>query len=582
MRAARPATSRGPRLVVLLIGLALIPLVGVGSVAWTQYDSARSSRDLADQISTSMDELAQLEAVRLALVDERLWNIAHAGTEEIGLPFDLVRQLAGLDVEEQRDRARTEVDVLLADGIGAPFADDALTVRDGFESPGWRTQGPVHEALDDRIADQSSAIRRSLLTTANGVAGAGDVIVALRVSETASDARIEFTFQVLSYLRIAFADFFDTDPEVLVAAGERDRVGAAIGTLDELLLEQSTTRAALDELLEAPDFTAFDSAWVAVVEQLIAGGEGEATFDDAVQRLNAAGATITMGAATFDDFERLTAAATDDVERAGADVAAAGGVDFRNTMVLLVVLVAIAVAIAAAITRYIARPMTRLAAAAERLGLDDELSIERNGPAEVRDVADALRRAATGLARVERLEHQASHDGLTGVPTRERVLTHLERALVRQQRAAGFGAFAFVDIDHFKDVNDRLGHQVGDHVLITIAERLAALLGPSDTLGRYGGDEFVIVLESIESIEQAKTLADRMVAAVSEPIELGDLAPEADARTVTSTVSIGIAPFGEDPVDCAEIVRLADAATYAAKQMGRDRAVLAPDTLLVP
>ncbi|MEM9745289.1 MAG: GGDEF domain-containing protein, partial [Actinomycetota bacterium] len=151
-------------------------------------------------------------------------------------------------------------------------------------------------------------------------------------------------------------------------------------------------------------------------------------------------------------------------------------------------------------------------------------------------------------------------------------------AIVRQRQVGGFGAFMFVDLDHFKNVNDPHGHQVGDLVLTTVAARLGAALEMDDDIGRYGGDEFVAVVESVDSTESARLLAERIVETVSAPIDLSEVAAHAgvhsSVESLVVTVSVGVAEFGPDTTTVDDVIRWADAATYAAKDAGRNRAIV--------
>ncbi|MEM9040759.1 MAG: sensor domain-containing diguanylate cyclase [Actinomycetota bacterium] len=578
MSTEEQSRARGPRLIVLLLGLAVLPLLGVASVGWSEYENARSSRMLADDVSEGMNEVSALDEVRLALTDERLWNVAYAGIEDLGLPFDLVVEISGLDVEDERTAARRRVDELVLGGAARPYRDEIVATRLAYDTPAWRTLGAEHERLDDEISTVNEEKRRELLSAATDVPGAGDVVLALGVSDAASTARMEYRYQVLSYVRIGFADFFDQQPDLLASAGERDRVGSALGLVDALLPSGSPTRGALDQVGSSPQLAEFDAAWVDAFERIVNGDAGVDGAGDAIARLVAAGETLQTGVAAFGDFDRLTEVATDEARRAGLTAADASEVDFRNSVLVLAVLAVLAVVIAGVLTRYIARPMTRLAAAAERLGDGSDVSIHRRGPAEVRHVADALDRAARGLAQVERLEHEATHDDLTGVATRRLVERRLGQAIVRQRRAGGFGAFMFVDLDHFKTVNDTYGHQVGDLVLTTVAARLGAALEMDDDIGRYGGDEFVVVAQSVDSTDEARHLAERIVDTVSAPIDLSEAAAHvgvhSSVESLAVTVSVGVAEFGRDTTTVDDVIRWADAATYAAKDAGRNRAVV--------
>jgi diguanylate cyclase (GGDEF)-like protein/PAS domain S-box-containing protein len=163
------------------------------------------------------------------------------------------------------------------------------------------------------------------------------------------------------------------------------------------------------------------------------------------------------------------------------------------------------------------------------------------------------------------LAHQASHDPLTGLPNRLLLQDRLERALVagREDRVV---AAVFVDIDHFKLINDSYGHEAGDAVLTAVAERLSAAVRPSDTVTRFAGDEFVVVCESLDDPSQVMGLADRLLDSLkgSYPV------PGASLELSVST-GIAIAAPGDSAED---VVRNADTAMFEAKNRGRDRVVV--------
>lgn len=194
--------------------------------------------------------------------------------------------------------------------------------------------------------------------------------------------------------------------------------------------------------------------------------------------------------------------------------------------------------------------------------------------------AIALERDATEA----RLAHQARHDPLTGLANRHMFMEALEHALTRTERD-GMLAVLFVDLDGFKDINDRLGHHVGDEVLVALGRRLAGSLRTHDTLARFGGDEFVALCH-VDGPEHAQLLADRLIARVSDPITVS-------AQEVVLTASVGIT-FSVAPAcpsDTAEpeamtavqhaadkLLRDADAAMYRAKQRGGSQAAFYNDT----
>ena len=166
------------------------------------------------------------------------------------------------------------------------------------------------------------------------------------------------------------------------------------------------------------------------------------------------------------------------------------------------------------------------------------------------------------------LRHQALHDTLTGLPNRALFLDRLGGALVRRTRREERLGVCFIDLDGFKAVNDRFGHAAGDTLLATIAERLRQVVRAGDTVARFGGDEFTVLLEEGLSEADADQLAVRLIAAIERPVALGE-------RVAHVSASIGLAlspPVG----DAAEaLIAAADAAMYAAKLRGTGRWILA-------
>jgi diguanylate cyclase (GGDEF)-like protein/PAS domain S-box-containing protein len=171
----------------------------------------------------------------------------------------------------------------------------------------------------------------------------------------------------------------------------------------------------------------------------------------------------------------------------------------------------------------------------------------------------------TERKRVEdRLLHHATHDPLTGLPNRHLFMERLGRALLRFQSTGGVFAVLFLDLDRFKVVNDSLGHHVGDELLQVIAERLRASVRLNDTVARFGGDEFAVLLEELADLDEAGEIAGRLGQAVSAPVNLG-------GYEVFTSASIGIAlsSSGQDRPEY--LLRNADVAMYRAKGNGANR-----------
>lgn len=171
------------------------------------------------------------------------------------------------------------------------------------------------------------------------------------------------------------------------------------------------------------------------------------------------------------------------------------------------------------------------------------------------------------------LNHMASHDQLTGLPgrtlLRERIADAIEKAMLHGRKVAVF----VVDLDHFKRMNDSLGHRAGDQVLVGMAERLRMSLRRSDTLGRLGGDEFVVVMPHIATLTDVERCAKRLVDRVSSTAQIGEL-------EVNLTASVGVCVYPDFAEDVDSLLERADAATYAAKGGGRNQYQLFSEAML--
>ena len=183
-------------------------------------------------------------------------------------------------------------------------------------------------------------------------------------------------------------------------------------------------------------------------------------------------------------------------------------------------------------------------------------------------IANVIALAIERTRSEERIRHQGVHDVLTGLPNRHLFEDRLTQALAAARRHRRTVAVLFVDIDNFKRVNDMLGHSGGDELLREVAKRLDACIRGSDTLARFGGDEFAILLHEADGVMGARAVAQRLLEALEEPIAAGE-------RQLSMSASIGIAlGGGYDSGASDELVRNADLAMYAAKEQGRARAEL--------
>ena len=171
----------------------------------------------------------------------------------------------------------------------------------------------------------------------------------------------------------------------------------------------------------------------------------------------------------------------------------------------------------------------------------------------------------------DRLAHEASHDALTDLPNRRRFTEELERMCGRG-RPGDMVAVLFLDLDGFKDVNDRYGHDAGNDLLMAVAARLRDCVRPGDVVARMGGDEFTIMLTRLESVAPAVEVAERICSVLADPFSLR-------SRQVGISTSIGIAVTPADRADSGDLLRRADVAMYRAKSQGKAGWAMDPTSL---
>jgi len=172
-------------------------------------------------------------------------------------------------------------------------------------------------------------------------------------------------------------------------------------------------------------------------------------------------------------------------------------------------------------------------------------------------------------AAEDRLAHQALHDPLTALPNRAAFIQRLARAVARwQHQPERRFAVLFLDVDRFKEINDRFGHAVGDEFLVTFAERLAQLLRPGDYVSRQGGDEFTVLLDQVQTVADAAQIAERVLDGFRSGFVLS-------VGRVDTSASVGVALCSPSAASADLLLKAADGAMYRAKELGRARLVVA-------
>jgi diguanylate cyclase (GGDEF)-like protein len=252
-----------------------------------------------------------------------------------------------------------------------------------------------------------------------------------------------------------------------------------------------------------------------------------------------------------------------------ADSDALGTAILRIVFAFSVLSLILAVLLARAVTdplKQMVRAVQRFAAAQERTPLpvvrQDEIGVLARSFDEMQSKIEA--QVNTLQAKQIELDHLASHDTLTGLPNRRVFMDRVEHALTRARRSEARLAILFIDLDHFKEINDNLGHSIGDVMLVAVAERMRATVRAVDTVARMGGDEFIILVEDVESLDAVAMIAKKIIESLARPVWHED-------RPLAVGASIGIAVYPQDGISITEIIASADQAMYRAKLSGRNR-----------
>jgi diguanylate cyclase (GGDEF)-like protein len=161
------------------------------------------------------------------------------------------------------------------------------------------------------------------------------------------------------------------------------------------------------------------------------------------------------------------------------------------------------------------------------------------------------------------MQYMATHDDLTGLANRVLLKDRLNKAITFHERQKLLVAVLFIDLDGFKDINDTYGHDVGDELLIEVATRLKGCVRESDTVVRFGGDEFVLLLTGLHNQNEAGYVADKVLKLIQQPIQLPNV-------SVNIGCSIGIAMYPEDGDSNNELLKIADSLMYKVKGEGKN------------
>jgi diguanylate cyclase (GGDEF)-like protein len=328
----------------------------------------------------------------------------------------------------------------------------------------------------------------------------------------------------------------------------------------------------LEDAIRADYGAAIDEQTVAAAQALLRQSSGE--WDALVRQIHRVGDDDATGraAAVAERVPRILAL----LDQAGASSRAQVRADVahaeRVERVVIALLAALEVAAIALVLRlahstsiHVIRPLEVLRQSANRLAagdLDQRVVVDRHD--ELGDLAASFNAMADAVAGTQRqLAREASTDALSGLANRAAFSARLDALLAQPDRRPGVQAILFVDLDDFKEVNDRHGHDSGDGLLCEVARRLERVMRPGDLVARLGGDEFALLLDDLTEPAGAVAVAHRIVESLDEPIVVG-----ADTVRVGASIGVAVRDAGSTAT---QLMRRADLAMYAAKSKGKNR-----------
>ncbi|WP_432510495.1 putative bifunctional diguanylate cyclase/phosphodiesterase [Kineococcus sp. SYSU DK001] len=616
-RAPRGA-RRAPSLHSSLLALVLVPVVGLTGAVALAVGAGHEISVAADTAAEQVRAAALLDTVRGSIAQEVVPVLSQAvladpvsaaasGLDTSGLAG--IAAVAGPAIAQQLRTVQTATDTAVdatagtaaeaeagaaADRVArlrasAAAGEDVTTVFARYGDLVTDLAGQVDRHLDaarDESLDGPGARAVNDLDRAQAAATSASLQVPLFLGSL-SVPESERAQARASFLRV-WGGYRAADAELTAQAGAsavatwRAATGSEAAVQVDALLDGAATSTS-GTALSLPQFLTLTTA----------GTSRDAALREAVD---------TIGAQAV--------AATDlPAQRAAAEL--------RVLLLIALVLLVVTVGVMAGVHRFIARPLRRLAqqAAAVRDGelQDDLLDATGGGPREVRTLAQGLAATVSSLRRVQAqaqavadgdldaevvkeplagslgavvhasitqmisaihererlrvdLAHQASHDALTELPNRAEAGVLIERALHRARRSEQPVGLLFVDLDHFKQVNDTLGHAAGDELLRVVSARMEETVRGGDTVCRLGGDEFVVLVEPAEGHHQLVELGQRLIAAIGAPVPVGDRVARVGASVGVAVSAVG--PHGARSTS-ERLLQDADAAAYRAKAAGR-------------
>lgn len=610
--------SRAFRIGVVLAIIISIPLAGVAWFSISAVRDAEAELSRVAEVQANVDELVALSDLRTRLLEERNWTAAADGIHEIGLTSDLVQSLVGVNLTAEAQTASAAVDQIVTNLGLVDVHTQLIAIRTaGVHSLDEASK--LYVDLEQKMGSRSGVLFEQLLDDASSVRDGGEVLDTLRILEAGTSARQSIATEFNHYFGALFAQPAERQKQLSALANAEALRQNDLNKVTRLAGEKSMTYEIANKISKSADADRFISEINSIVARAFIGDSKGVPSTSNLGDLNDVASIFEASRIATDLYLNLVEAAGQDVELASQNAVHHAENRNNRAMIYLVGLMVASIAVGLGATRAIVQPLHGLAQGARRIRDGEPPRLNARGPVEVREAAWAIQEAGVQLdlatrqalalaegdlnnpflrdagpghlgkslqAAVQnlaaslnereefrrRIAHEASHDGLTQLPNRNACIGQLEHGLARTARSATQLAVLFIDLDGFKRINDLHGHQAGDAVLRTTAQRLVATVRDGDHVGRLGGDEFVVIAEPIDSLELAIALAHRIIAAISLPIQEGNI-------HVTVAASIGIAISDRPGIDASELLHDADLAVYKAKAAGRGRLQVCDDQL---
>jgi diguanylate cyclase (GGDEF)-like protein len=579
-----------------LLVIAFVPLVVLFAGATNQIVEATRQYERADFTVAKVDDLVETIDAQAALNAELLPTEAIGTGRGFGVQPEVISKMLGFDVAERLRVARPATDAALRPQRFSQVYNTILAIRgaadQGLKPPKDQTWTTAGEIVSD--------LRREDLADLDQIVDI-DQVLTIALDDLLDAEQVASSYNVINIHAFELTQSTGEQREVRRdLSAEEALARRSLVTLQSA--QGARTSASLRLLLRSPDYV----KGLSVIDRML-----EEPTKPLIADLVGAADRFQALLNRTDSARVLLSAAADDLRTQ----ALRSRSDARNTLVrtgLLTALIgALAALVALLIARSISRPLQALAQRADRVaqGLLDTDYLVPEGPGEVQRVTSAMNDLVTNLktldlqvdalaagdlsaevlgstvpgglgasvrrtvdrlsgsirAREElqqQLAYEATHDPLTQLANRQAILEMLSGAIARSDRYGQPTACLFIDLDHFKQVNDAFGHAVGDQVLVVAGERLAKLIRSVDGLGRLGGDEFVIVADRLAKAEDALILARRAVDVLSEPYEI-------DGRVCVIGASVGVAIADNSGLPAVDVLQNADLAVYRAKRRGR-------------